>query len=122
MIDARRDEDLARLPAIAPGGIDAVLALAGGAALDRCLEHVRKGGRAAYPHGVEPEPRERPGLRVIAYDGEPGPRQFARLARAAAEARLRVPVAGVYPLEQAAKAHERLAGGRILGRMVIQVR
>jgi NADPH:quinone reductase-like Zn-dependent oxidoreductase len=52
----------------------------------------------------------------------PGRREFARLDRAVAEAKLRVPIAAVYPLAQAAKAHARLEGGHILGRIVLRIR
>src|SRR5258708_5821615 len=53
--------------------IDAVLALAGGETLEDCLDHIRQGGRVAYPHGVEPAPRKRRSFRVIPYDAEAGP-------------------------------------------------
>jgi NADPH:quinone reductase-like Zn-dependent oxidoreductase len=37
-------------------------------------------------------------------------------------ARLKVPIAGVYALADAAKAHERLATGGVLGKIVLRVR
>lgn len=122
VIDARSDEALEGLPALAPDGIDAALALAGGDALERCLDLVRAGGRVAYPNGVEPEPRRRRRVRRIAYDAEAGPREFARLGRAVAGAGLRVPIAARYPLAQAAKAHARLTRGHVLGRIVLRIR
>lgn len=122
VVDARRDDAAALLRALAPGGIDAVLALAGGAGLERCLALVRPGGRVAYPNGVEPEPRPRPRVRLTAYDAAAGPRQFARLERATAEARLRVPIAAGYPLAQAAQAHARLERGHVLGRIALRIR
>ncbi len=121
VIDARKQDAVATLRKLAPRGIDAALALAGGDTLERCLDCVRSGGRIAYPNGVEPEPRRRKGIRVLAYDGEAGPRQFARFARAVMEARLRVPIAAIYPLAHAAKAHARLARGHILGRIVLRI-
>ncbi len=122
VFDARREADIGQLATLAPSGIDAALVLAGGDALERCLERVRSGGRVAYPNGVEPAPLERPGVRAIAFDGMPGPRQYARLERAAEEARLRVPVAAAYRLEDAAKAHQHLEDRQVLGRFVLQVR
>ena len=121
VIDTRKQDAVATLRKLAPGGIDAALGLADGDTLERCLDCVRSGGRIAYPNGVEPEPRRRKGIRVLAYDGVPGPRQFARLARAVTAARLRVPIAAIYPLAQAAKAHARLARGHILGRIVLRI-
>ncbi len=122
VIDARSGDAIERLRALAPDGIDAALVLAGGDALEPCLSLVRAGGRVAYPNGVEPEPRRRPRIRLLPYDAIAGPSEFARLGRAVAEARLRVPIAAVYPLSQAAKAHARLEKGHVLGRIVLRIR
>jgi NADPH:quinone reductase len=120
-IDARRDDAVERLRTLAPKGLDAVLALAGGDALEPCLALVRRGGRVAYPNGVEPEPQPREGVRVVGYDAMVDPRRLAELERAVDEARFRVPVAAVYPLSEAAKAHARLEQGHVLGRIVLQI-
>ena len=122
VFDARDKEAVRHLREIAPGGLDAVLALAGGHALEQCLDLVRDGGRIAYPNGVEPEPKKRSGISIEAYNGEAGPEEFARLARAVSEAGLQVPIAAVYPLEEAAKAHSRLEQGHVPGRIVLQIR
>lgn len=121
VIDARSRRGIERLRALAPEGLDAVLALAGGAALEQCLDLVRPGGQVAYPNGIDPEPRRRPKVRLLAFDGVAGRREFARLDRAVAEAGLRVPIAAVYPLARAAQAHARLERGRILGRIVLEI-
>ncbi len=122
VIDIRSRNAPERLRELAPGGIDAALALAGGDALEPCLSLVRAGGRVAYPNGVEPEPRRRRRVRLLAYNAVAGPREFARLERAVAEARLRVPIAAVYPLAQASKAHARIERGHVLGRIVLRIR
>jgi NADPH:quinone reductase-like Zn-dependent oxidoreductase len=121
IFDARSRDAIDELRKLAPDGIDACLALAGSDALERCLDLVRAGGRVANPNGVEPEPRRRRKIRVMAYDGEAGPLKFAQLARAVAETKLRVPIAAVYPLSQAAKAHARLQKGHILGRIALKI-
>jgi NADPH:quinone reductase-like Zn-dependent oxidoreductase len=121
--DPRADNAIDKLRSLAPQGLDAVLALAGSPVLDKCLELVRPDGRIAYPNGVEPEPHRRGSkIRIISYDAESGPPQFARLEQAITEARLRVPIAAKYPLAQAANAHKRLERGHVLGRIVLQVR
>ncbi|MEZ0332816.1 MAG: NADP-dependent oxidoreductase [Gemmatimonadales bacterium] len=120
-IDPRHEDPVERLRLLAPNGLDAVLALAGGEALERCLALVRTGGRVVYPNGVEPEPQSRKGVRVVAYDAVADPRKFAELERAADEVRLRVPIAAVYPLSEAAKAHARIEGGHVLGRIVLRI-
>ena len=48
------------------------------------------------------------GVRLGAYDGIAGRAEWAALERAVEEARLRVPIGGAYPLEQAAAAHARV--------------
>ncbi len=122
VIDARRSDATEKLKAVAPKGIDAALVLASNEELEACLSLVRPGGRVAYPNGVEPEPRRRPKIRLVAYDAAVGTREFTRLERAVVEAKLLVPIAAIYPLAQAAKAHARLARGHILGRMVLRIR
>jgi NADPH:quinone reductase-like Zn-dependent oxidoreductase len=120
--DGRHDDLAAAARRFAPDGVDAVLALAGGPALTRLLDTVKRGGRVAFPNGVEPAPRRRRGIRVIGYDGAPGVREFERLGRAIEQARINVPIAASYPLEHAAIAHERLAKGHVLGKIVLRVR
>ena len=122
VFDPRSKRGLEQLRELAPDGVDAVLALANGGTLERYLELVRPGGRVAYPNGVEPEPRQRSKIRLIAYDGTAGPREFERLNRAVEAARLVVPIAAVYSLAQAAKAHERLKKGRVNGRIALRIR
>lgn len=122
VFDARSNDAAERLRQLAPDGIDAALVLAEGETLESCLDLMRHDGRIAYPNGVWPEPQKRRKIQVIPYDAEPGPREFERLEHAAAQARLTVPIAEVFPLEQAAKAHERLEQGHILGRIVLRIR
>jgi NADPH:quinone reductase-like Zn-dependent oxidoreductase len=121
VFDARSAKASEHLSEVAPKGIDAALVLASGESLERCVALVRKGGRVAFPNGVEPEPKRRSGVRVSAYDAVAGPREFAHLERAAAEIRLRVPIAGVFSLAQAANAHARLERGHVVGRIVLQI-
>jgi NADPH:quinone reductase-like Zn-dependent oxidoreductase len=121
VIDARRRDAVERLRTLAPEGLDAVLALAGGHELQKCVGVVRPGGRVAYPNGVEPAPRTRARVRRVAYDAVATPLRFARLARAAEQARLRVPIAAAYALAQAARSHVRVDRGRVLGRIVLRV-
>jgi NADPH:quinone reductase-like Zn-dependent oxidoreductase len=80
---------------------------------------VREGGRVAYPNGIEPEPERRPKVKLASYDAEAGAREFSRLARAADDARLRVPIAATYPLGRADDAHRRLKK-HVVGRIVLR--
>ena len=112
-IDGKRDD--------IPNGFDAVLAFVGGKDLTRCLDALRKGGRVAYPNGVEPEPRKRKGIRMKAYDAVPGVREFERLGRAVEEADLEVPIAATFKLEDAANAHRFIEKGHVIGKVVLRV-
>jgi NADPH:quinone reductase-like Zn-dependent oxidoreductase len=120
-IDARSRDAVDELEAAAPDGVDVVLAFAGGRDLARLLDLVPRGGRIVYPNGVEPEPEARSGIRVKGYDAAGGAQEFVQLARAAEAARLKVTIAGVYALSQAAEAHRRLQG-HVLGRIALGVR
>jgi NADPH2:quinone reductase len=120
--DGHREDLEAAASEFAPDGVDAVLAFAGGKPLTGLLDAVRRGGRVAYPNGVEPAPRKRRGLTVKSYDATPGVRELERLGRAIEAARLRVPIAAEYPLAQAARAHQRLAKGHVLGKIVLRLR
>ena len=121
VIDARNRASLDQLEEIPPGGLDAVLALAGGPALERCLDLVGTGGRVAMPNGVEPEPKRRSKFRLIKYDGNPAPSDWEKLNRAVSETKLRVPIAATYPLSQAARAHARLERGHVVGRIALRI-
>ncbi len=86
------------------------------------MDALKHGGRLAYPNGVEPEPKKRRGIRIIPYDAIAGQREFDRLSRAVQAAKLRVPIAAAYPLAEAAKAHERIAKGHVLGKIILRIR
>jgi NADPH:quinone reductase-like Zn-dependent oxidoreductase len=121
VVDARRDDVADRLWKLAPNGIDATLALAGGEALERCLDFMRTGRPVAFPNGIEPPPRRRRTVRRLAYDMDASPQWFRRLERRIASARFEVPIAAVFPLARAAQAHERLARGHVVGSIVLRV-
>jgi NADPH:quinone reductase-like Zn-dependent oxidoreductase len=122
VIDGRRPNALDRIKKAAPDGIDAILALAASPVLNASINLVASGGRVAYPNGVEPEPRPRKRIRVNGYDADVSPAMFARLGRAVEAIQLEVPIAASYPLARAAKAHERIERGHVVGRIVLKIR
>jgi NADPH:quinone reductase-like Zn-dependent oxidoreductase len=120
-VDGRADDLDAALKQFAGDGVDAVLAFVGGKELTQCLDAVKKGGRFAYPSGIEPEPRKRRGLRITSYDAQSGVREFERLNAAIEESRLEVPIAAVFSLDDVAEAHERIERGHVIGKIVLDV-
>jgi NADPH2:quinone reductase len=122
VFDSRAADAPDRLRSFAPGGLNAILAFAGGDDLEKCIDQLVPDGRVAYPNGIEPEPRKRTKVRMIPYDAVGGRASFDRLNRAVAEARLKVVIEKVYKLEQAAEAHARLEQGHVVGRIVLQIR
>jgi NADPH:quinone reductase len=61
-------------------------------------------------------------LRVTGYNLEAGELEMGIMTKRAEEAKLQVPIAAVYTLGEAAKAHERLEEGHILGRIILRTK
>jgi NADPH:quinone reductase-like Zn-dependent oxidoreductase len=120
-VDGKHEDVALAAHRFAPDGIDAILATVGGDPLERLLDLLRSGGRLAYPNGAEPEPKRRSGAKIVPYDAIPGVREFAQLNRAVEAAKLKIPIAAEYPLADAARAHERLAAGHVLGKIVLRI-
>jgi len=120
-IDGKHEDIEEAARRFAPDGVDAILALVGGDALEHAVGVLRRGGRLAYPNGIEPAPKKRRNMKLIRYDGIAGVREFERLNAAVQAAKLKVPIAECYPLTRAYKAHERLAEGHVIGKIVLAV-
>lgn len=121
VVNGRTGDIAAAAKAFAPQGVDAVLGLAGGESLEHCIDALRPGqGRVAYLYGLDPIPKPRGGLRMMTlYNFVGGTAELQRLNREVVSAKLRVPVAAVYALGDAAKAHQRLEAGHLLGKIVL---
>ncbi len=122
-VDGKRGDLRQAVRRFAPDGVDAVLAFAGGKSLALCLDALKKrGGRLAYPNGVEPTPRKRRGVKTTAYDGIPGVAEFERLNRAVTASKVRVPIAKTYPLSRARAAYNLVTKGHVIGKVVLRIR
>jgi NADPH2:quinone reductase len=120
VVNGRTDDIAAAAKSFAPQGVDAVLGLAGGEPLERCIDALRPGtGRVAYLYGLAPIPRPRGGMRMTLYSFIGGSHELQRLNKEVTAAKLRVPVAAEYSLEDAAQAHERLEAGHLLGKIAL---
>ncbi len=107
-VDGRQADVVAAARRFAPEGLDAALVLVGDKQLPKILRALRKGGRVAYPNGVEPAPRARTGIKVHGYDGTPSRQAFERLNRRIGRGPFHVELGRVYRLEDAARAHREI--------------
>ena len=89
----------------APDGIDAALIAASGESLSAVLSGLRPGARAAYPNGVEPEPKAPDGVELRAFNGEVNAERLRRLNSLIESGPFHVHIAAKFPLDQAADAH-----------------
>lgn len=97
-----------------PGGADALLNTAN---VPGAIAAVRDGGRLVAV--LLPPPDAERGIDVQVVFVQPDGRQLAGLARLVDNGQLRLRVAGTYPLEQAAAAHQRIDKGGLRGRLVL---
>jgi NADPH2:quinone reductase len=123
VLNGRTGDIAAAARQFAPHGVDAVLGLAGGEALEHCIDALRSDGRGrvAYLDGMEPLPKPRYGIRMTLYSYIAGRHEFEQLNQAVEASKLQVPIAAEYPLADAAEAHKRLEAGHFLGKIVMRV-
>ena len=119
VVDGHKDDVAAAARRFAPGGLDAALLTAGGAAAEKALTAMRDGGRVAHPNGVEPEPKAPRGVDVKSYDGMPSPEAIEKLNRLIESGPFEVHVARTFPLEQAAEA-QRALDQHYLGKLALR--
>jgi NADPH:quinone reductase-like Zn-dependent oxidoreductase len=124
VVNGRTGDIAAAVQQFAPRGVDAVFGLAGGDALEHCIDALRRdgSGRVAYLYGLEPIPRPRGAIRMTLYSFVGGSSELERLNKAVDAGKMRVPVAGEYSLADAAEAHRRLEAGHLLGKLVLLAR
>jgi NADPH:quinone reductase-like Zn-dependent oxidoreductase len=120
VVDGRSEDVLREARKFAPGGVDCALVTAGGKAAEEAIGAVRDGGRVAYPHGVEPEPKGRSGVRVEAYDGRPTEGLLREINGLVERGAFEVHVAKTFSLEHAAEALRALEG-HYLGKLGLRV-
>ena len=120
VVNGRTDDVAAAARAFAPGGLDAALMTAGGAAADRALAAMRDSGRVAYPNGVEPEPKARPGVSVSSYDVVVNRDMIEKLNRLIEAGPFEVHVARTFRLDHATEAHRAL-DEHYLGKLALRL-
>jgi NADPH2:quinone reductase len=120
VVDGRSSDVEKAVGEFAPDGLDAVLITASSKGLDAVMKAIRKGGRAAYPNGVEPEPNGRAGVKIKGYDGRSEPELFERLNHLIEMGPFTVHLGAQYSLDQAAEAH-RAVERHHLGKVALKV-
>jgi NADPH:quinone reductase-like Zn-dependent oxidoreductase len=120
VVNGRTDDVVAAAQAFAPAGLDAALMTAGGEAADRALSAMREGGRVAYPNGVEPEPKVRPGVRLNNYNVMVDPKAIDKLNSLIEAGPFEAHVARTFRLDQAAAAHKALEE-HYLGKLALRL-
>jgi NADPH2:quinone reductase len=108
-IDGRTDDIAMAALRFDPSGLDCVLLTAGGNKAEQALRVVSAGGRVAYPNGVDPTPKDRPGITIESYDGEPTPQRLAKLNTLIEQAPFDICISRRFSLDQAPQAHAALA-------------
>jgi len=121
VVDGRSDDVAQAARAFAPQGLDAALVLAGGDAVNAALGAVKKGGRVAYPNGVEPEPQPPAGVEALPYDGLPSREIFERLNALIGSGPFHVELGHVYSLDEAGQAHREVERHH-LGKLALRLR
>ncbi len=119
VVNGRKDDVAAAAREFGPGGLDAALMTAGGETADRALKALRDGGRVAYPNGVMPEPKVRPGVHLSSYDVVVDPGAIEKLNRLIEAGPFEVHVARAFRLDQAADAHRAL-DAHFLGKLALR--
>ncbi len=105
-----------------PGGVDVVFDLFGGETLWRSVDVVADGGRiVSLADPLTDDHYRQRGIRPAYVFVRPSGSQLAELARLVDEGALRVELEGTYPLAEAAEALERIEGGRVRGKLALEV-
>ena len=105
--------------AFAPDGLDAALVLSSGNGLDAVLQAVRKGGRVAFPHGVE-EPEVPSGVEQHMYNGDPDREGLDAVNELIQAGPFRVHIARTFALDEVPEAHRAL-DEHFIGKLAVTV-
>lgn len=108
VVNGRTGDVAAAARKFAPDGIDAALLTAGGEAAEKALGALRKGGRIAYPNGVEPVPQAPSGTTIQSYDCMPDAQMIEKLNSLIDAGPFEVHIARTFTLDRAADAHRAL--------------
>lgn len=103
-----------------PDGFDAALFTTGGKAANETMKMIKDCGRAAYPNGIDPEPKAIKGINLQAYSMNSSPEVYKKLNNLIEKDTFHVHIARSFPLEAAAEAHRQL-NDHYVGKFVLEV-
>ncbi|HEY3420599.1 MAG TPA: NADP-dependent oxidoreductase [Methanomassiliicoccales archaeon] len=103
-IDGRTENVSEAVRKFAPDGLDAAMFFITGPDLDKIQEQVKDGGKIAYPNGVEPEPKGREEVKVIAFDGVPSQEIFDHLNELIETGKFTVEISKLYDMKDLGQA------------------
>jgi NADPH:quinone reductase-like Zn-dependent oxidoreductase len=107
---------------ILPQGADVVFSPAGGESLKKAFDCAKKGGKLlTISEPGDPELAKAKGIQLIYHFVEPNSRQLDLFRGWIEKGKLKVNVSKVYPLEEAAKAHEAIESGHTRGKIVLKI-
>ncbi len=120
VVEGHSDDIVAKAKEFAPDGFSAALLTAGGEAAQKLLTTLKKGGRAAYPNGVEPEPKALANIKLTAYDGTPDRQVIEKIERYISSPGFHVHVAKTFRLDEVVEAHKALET-HYLGKLALRI-
>lgn len=120
-LNGRKEDALKAVQDFAPKGFDKALLTAGGKAAENLIPFVRKGGRIAFPNGVQLDYEAPIDIEFTGYNGEPDADIIKELNDAIDAHSITVHVSEWYSLTEARKAHEALEK-HYLGKIGLQIR
>ena len=122
VVDYRERDVVETVREIAPDGVDVVLDVYGGDALQRSVDAVRDGGRiVSIGQPPTDEVFRQRGIEAVYVFVRPDAEQLSEIADLFDAERLSVHLGEVLPLEHAARAHELSEAGHVRGKLVLRV-
>lgn len=121
VVDGRKDNVLAAAREFVPEGFDAALFTAGGELADSLVNCIRDGGRATYPNGVDPIPKDKKNVKMTGYDVDSEPGNVRKFSERIQSGNWMVHIGGMYSLEDSKQAHSALAS-HYVGKLCLKVK
>lgn len=105
-----------------PNGVDVIFDCVGGEVLEKSLDGVKKGGRiVSILSAPDPEECKKREIQPFYHFVNPSGKQLQTLAKWIEQGKIKTHLEKVFPLEQAATAHELLESRRVQGKVILKI-